>query len=131
MAIDHLYGTILKQKNDLHTRLTLTLCWETVKMSHLTMKDTLASIKMNQFKYWFVSDAFHDTVNLYISHFSPCADDQRQVEELKASYLEDDVEIPEWVDKLMKVSQDMKDVAKVVLDPMFDGFFCIDSLTSV
>jgi hypothetical protein len=59
------------------------------------------------------------------------ADVQRQVEELKASYLEDDVEIPDWVDKLMKVSQDMKDVAKVVLDPMFDGFFCIDSLTSV
>ena len=75
------------------------------------MKDTLASIKMNQFKYWFVSDAFHDTVNLYISHFAPCADVQRQVQELEASYVEEEIEIPDWVQELTKVSAEMKAVA--------------------
>ena len=130
MAIDHLYGTILRRNKDLHARLPSTACWETVKMTHLTMKDTLASIKMNQFKYWFVSDAFHDTVNLYISRFAPCADVQRQVQELEASYVEEEIEIPDWVQELTKVSAEIKAVAKEVLDPMFDGFFCIESCRS-
>ena len=64
LAIDHLYGNILKINKYIHSCLPLSEFWETVKMENLKMNDTLQSIKMNQFKYWFVSDAFHDTAIL-------------------------------------------------------------------
>lgn len=41
LAIDHLYGTIRKRNKDLHARLPSTACWETVKMAHLTMKESV------------------------------------------------------------------------------------------
>lgn len=92
-------------------------------MAHLTMWETLKSIKMNQFKYLFISDAFNDTVSLFISHFTLCADVAHQIAELKTSYVDDDVEVPQWIDDLAVVSDEMKAIAKEVLDPMFDGCF--------
>ena len=112
LTIDHLYGNILKRNKELHSRLPSSECWQTVQMAHLTMKDTLKSIKMNQFKYLFVSNAFRDTVIIYISNFGPCADVQRQVEALKELYLNGDVAVPEWIDDLNTVLRDMKAIVK-------------------
>ena len=100
-------------------------------MSHLTMKKTLASVKMNQFKYWFVSNAFHDTVTLLISNFLPCADVQRQVEELTSLYVNDGVEEPPaWIEDLNTVTKEMKAIAKQVSDLMFYGSVCIKVMTT-
>ena len=68
-----------------------------------------------------MSDAFNDTVNLYILHFSPCADVQCQAQELEVFYVEEEIEIPDWVEELTKLSAKMKAVPKEVLDPMFTG----------